>query len=262
MASTVLVKDVLWRVSVLLQETTPQFVHWPEQELVPLIDDAQAAIAKYVPSAGSRLDTIRLQTGTRQSIETIPAAECKPGDGSTPAVPVLGTMVLDLIRNMGTNGTTPGRAIRVTDREKLDESVPDWHTRTGAAVLSFMFDPRAPKYFYVAPALSARTWVEILYSAQPVKLPPGGAPGSEVYKFDGASTTTLSLGDENLDDIVNYVVARAHMKDAEWADSSKAAQFASAFLGSLNARVLALTGNNPNLTVLPFSTEPLGRAKT
>lgn len=261
MASTALVKDVLWRATVLLQDSSPQFVHWEERELVAHLNDAQAAITKYLPSACSRLDSVRLQVGTRQSIDTIIAADCKPGDGSTPAAPIQGVMLLDVVRNMGVSGTAPGRAIRLVEREALDEGAPDWHTETGVRVSGYTYDPRGLKYFYVTPGLSARAWVELLYAAMPVKVPAGGAPGAEVYLFSGGSTATISIGDENVDDLVNYVVARANMKDSEWAESAKAAQFSGLFLASLNARVTALTGNNPGLTLLPFAMEPLARAK-
>ena len=71
MASTVLVRDLIRRVSVLLQDTAPQFERWPEQELVDWLNDAQVAITKFLPAACARVDAIRLKPGTRQSIETI-----------------------------------------------------------------------------------------------------------------------------------------------------------------------------------------------
>lgn len=261
MASTVLVKDVLWRVAAHLQDYTPQYARWPEQELVNYLNDAQAAIAKFLPAAASRVDTIRLQAGSRQSIETIATTDCKPGDGSTPAVPIQGQMLLDIVRNMGTDGVTPGKVVRLTERKVLDETFPLWHLSTGAAVAGFMYDPRTPKYFYVTPALSARAWVEAMYAALPVLVPAGGVPGSEIYANAGSSAAKLTIGDESLDDVVNYVVARANLNETEWADGNKAAAFTSLFLTSLNARVVALTGNNPGLSMLPFAPEPLGRAK-
>jgi hypothetical protein len=70
----------------------------------------------------------------------------------------------------------------------------------------------------------------------------------------------IQVRDEFIDDLVNYVVARANMKDAEWADANKAQFFQSMFLGSLNAKVAAITGSNPNLKRLPFAPEPIGAA--
>jgi len=263
MASTVLVKDVLWRVAALLQDTTPQFQRQPEHELVDWLNDAQVAITKFLPAACSRIDAVKLKPGTRQSIEAILAADCKPGDGSVPAVPINGTQVLDVLRNMGADGLTPGKAIRLTERKVLDSQSPLWHTVTGAAVSSFMFDSRAPRYFYVTPGVPATgtLWVELMFTAQPIKIPNTGTAGSELYLFSGSSTTTISIADEFVDDLTDYIVARANMRETEWSDANKAVAFSQKFLGSLNAKVTALTGSNPNLQQLPFASEPLGRAK-
>lgn len=257
---TVLVKDVLWRVAALLQDQTPQFQRWTEHELVDWLNDGQLAITKYMPSACSRIDSVRLKAGSRQSIESIAAVDCKPGDGSTPTTPVMGNQLLDVIRNMGGDGATPGKSIRLTERRVLDSTTPTWHTITAAAVSSFMYDPQTPKYFYVTPALSGPAWVEIAFTALPARITNTALPGAEAYAFAGSSTTTISISDENVDELTNYVVARANMKDAEWADGNKAASFAGMFLNSLNARVAALTGSNPQLKTLPFAPEPLARA--
>lgn len=261
MASTVLVKDVLWRAAALLQDTVPQFQRQPEHELVDWLNDAQVAITKFLPAACSRVDAVKLKVGTRQSIEAIAAADCKPGDGSTPAVPVYGTQLLDVIRNMGADGLTAGKAIRGTDRGILDSQSPNWHSVTGALVSSFMYDPRTPRYFYVTPGVTGTVWVELAYTAQPIKIPNTGTVGSELYLYPGSNTTTISIADEHVDDLTNYVVARANMRETEWSDANKATVFSQMFLGSLNAKVAALTGNNPNLQQLPFAPEPLGRAK-
>ena len=262
MASTTLVREALWRVGVLLQDVSPQFVRHPEAELVGWADDAQLALFKFLPSSASRIDAVKLKPGTRQSIESIAAADCKPGDGSTPTQAILGTQLLDVIRSMGADGLTPGKVVRVVQREILDSQVPGWHQILGTEVRQFTYDPSTPHYFYVTPGVSGTQWVEIAYTAQPTKIPNTGTPGSEIYKYDGTNTTKLSVGDEHLEDVVNYVVARAYMKNAQFAgNDAKAAQFAGLFTGSLNAKVAALTGHNPNLKLLPFAPEPLGAAK-
>lgn len=261
MGSTALVKDVIWRASVLLQDTVPQYLRQPEIEAVDWLNDAQVAITKFLPAACSRIDAIKLKPGTLQSIESILAGDCKPGDGSTPTVPVQGTQVLDLLCNMGTDGLTPGKAIRLTERKILDSQSPMWHTLTGSAVSSWMFDPRNPRYFLITPGVSSTLWARVSYTAQPIKIPAGGAPGAEIYLKSGGSTQPISINDEHVDDLVNYIVARANMREVDWADANKATTFAQMFLTSLNAKVTALTGNNPNLTQLPFAADPIGRAK-
>ena len=53
---------------------------------------------------------------------------------------------------------------------------------------------------------------------------------------------------------MNYVVARANLKDAKYAEPAKAALHQSLFLNSLNAKVTALKGASPNLQHLPMAT--------
>lgn len=251
---TVLVKDVLSRASTLLLDSAPQFHRHKQPEMLDWLNDAQVAIAKFLPSACSRIDAIKLKPGTKQSIASIDAADCKPGDGSTPAAPVIGTQLLSLVRNMGAAGTTPGRAIRVQPRDALDTQDPDWHTKTGTVVRGFIADPATPHDFYVTPGVPASpaVWVEASYTAQPLRIPAADY---------SASTATITIADEFIDDLVNYIVARANMKPVEWVDAAKAVAFASMFTSSLNAKVEALTGHNPNLKFLPFAPAPIGAAK-
>lgn len=252
-----LVKDALFRVSTQLQDIAPQFVRWNERELITWLNDGQKAIAKYLPASCTRIDTIRLRPGTRQSIELIPVDKIKPGDDSPPA-PVFGNYLNSVVRNMGADGVTPGRAIRIVSSEVLDSQNPDWHTSVGTGrVDQFVFDPRAPKNFYVTPAIGTTpTWVEVSYLANPVEIINTGTPTAPLYGADSISTAVISVDDKYIDDLVNYILARAYMKDANFANSQpNAATYSAMFTGSLNAQVQALTGNNPNLAALPFSAQ-------
>jgi hypothetical protein len=262
LASTVLVRDLIRRVSVLLQDTAPQFERWPEQELVDWLNDAQVAITKFLPAACARVDAIRLRPGTRQSIETIAAADCLPGDGSTTAGPIHGTLVLDVIRGMGADGMTPGLPVRAGSRQIKDTQTPTWHSVTGPQPRTYMFDPRFPRVIYVAPAVPASpsVWVEVAYTAQPIRIPNTGVAGSDLYASAGTSATTISVSDEHVDDLTNYVVARAYLKATEYADANKAALYTGLFTSSLNAKVAVITGHNPNLKQLPLAPEPLAAA--
>lgn len=258
MTSTVLVKDALWRVAALLQDQDPQFFRYTERNLVDALNDGQMAIAKFVPSAASRVDAVKLVAGTRQNIASIPALSIKPGDGQAPEL-TYGTTVLDLVRDMGADGVTPGYAIRRGSRPALDATLPSWHKVVGDICTTWMYDPATPSVFYVSPGLRAARWVEMAYTARPKKID-AGAPGAELHAFAGDSAVTLSMGDEYLDDLVNYVCARMNMATTETGSQGDAGMFASAFLNGLNGLVQARTGSNPNLKKLPFAPEPVGRA--
>lgn len=249
MASSTLVKDVLYRVSAQLHDISPQFTRWTQRELVSWLNDGQKAIAKYMPSSCARVDAVKLTPGTKQSIEKILAASIKPGDGGT-ASDVYGHFLQTVVRNMGSDGLTPGLAIRVVDREVLDANNPSWHSSSGTAVTQYTFDPRYPKVFYVSPGVpSGGLWVEISFLANPVDVASTGN-----YGMDGSDSTKISVDDKYVDDLVNYILARAYMKDAEFAANGNLAQaHAGMFTSSINAQVAALTGVNPNLQSLPMN---------
>ena len=260
MASTLLVKDVLWRVSVLLQDTVPQFQRWPEAELIYWLNDAQDAIAKYLPSECSMLGALKLRAGTLQAVDTVAAVDFKPSIGPVPVVPINGNRFVAPFRNMGAEGLTAGRAVRMVDRDILDGQDPDWHTRTGARIDSVMFDETTPRVFWVSPGVTGVLWMQIAFLAQPTRIPAGGAPAAEVYKIEGTSPATISISDTNLDEIVDYMIARANMKETTYSDANKVTIHTQRFLGSINARAMAATGVNPNLRLLPGITPESHRA--
>lgn len=248
MASTTLVRDALRRVSDQLQDMNPQFLRWDQTSLVQALNDAQRVLAKYLPHSCSRVDAFKLEAGTRQSIETVPSARLLPGDGSAS---MRGNRLLSApIRNMGANGTTPGRAIRTVERSALDQGDPLWHTRSASAVTQIVYDPQTPKVFYVSPGVPVGTdvWIELPWLPDPLDIPTAGD-----YTAGGASTTKLSVDDKYVDDIVNYVIARAYMKDAEFVGSAQlASSFAQMFAASINLQAVAMGLPDPKLRALPI----------
>lgn len=258
---TVTVREVLWRASGLLQDTKPQYYRHAEADMVDALNDAQIAIAKFLPSSCSRVDSVRLVPGTKQSIQAIPAAYCKPGDGSTPSLPIQGNTLLDVVRNMGADGLTPGRAIRIVPGKTMDAQDRDWHTSVGTAVKAYVYDPATPRYFWVYPGVHATTpvWVDLSFTAQPLKIPAGAAEdATAVYGYAGSNGQLITIADEHIDDLVNYVVARMLYRPSEWTDAQKGDRFAAMFTGSLNAKVQAVTGTNPNIRHLPLANGTAG----
>lgn len=250
MASTTLVRKLLERLSVQLNDSDPQFVRWTQRELLNSVNDARRAVAKYIPGSFARVDAFKLKPGTKQSIEHILAVDIKPGDGSA-ATNVEGTFLQSLIRNMGADGLTPGKAIRLIDRDNLDITDPDWHTKLRSPVTGLIFDPRTPKVFYVVPGVPVNVscWVEGSILVGPVDI-----PDAADYGMNGTDTTTLGIDDKHVDDVFNYAMARAYMKDAEYAaDGGNVQLHTSLFTGSINAQAVALHGVNPNLRSLPMS---------
>lgn len=254
--STMTVIDFLWSVSSTLMDTRPQFMRWSEYDLITYVNDGQRALAKYLPRVSQRLIAIKLKPGTRQSIKMISSGDTAPWDGSTPKN-IEGKLLLDVIRNMGANGSTPGATISPVERATLDGTDRMWHQSSGSSVENFVHDPRTQTEFYVypgVPAAPAAVWVEVLMAVNPDEIPsPVSHPG--VYSLlSGTSEIVLSVGDEYVDELRAYVLARSYAKDAENPTSAGLAQaYSTTFLNSLNVAVQAATGNNPNLTILPFA---------
>lgn len=260
MTSSILVRDVLEQVSRHLTDFAPQFERWTQSELLSYLNDGQRAIAKYLPTSCSRIDSIKLAAGTRQSIEFIPAAGIIPGDGSA-AADVHGNTLLSVSRLMGSDGLTPGRALRIVDRDVLDAAQPGWHIIAATATATptqYTFDPRNPKAFYVCPGVpsSSTLWAEVSFLADPIAIPDGN------YAAGGGSTTKLSIDDRYVDDLVNYMLARSNMKESEFAaNANLSAAHTNLFTSSINAQAVALTGVNPNLTSLPMVPTVLAAAR-
>lgn len=260
MGMTTLVRTLLGSVTATLQDN-PQFSRWPERELVVYANYGQTAIAKYLPQAGARSDSIKLRPGTKQDLTKVAAADIKPSDGSG-AVDTYGIALLDVVRNMGPNGQVPGRVVRVVDRETRDNNDPDWHSKTGPVVREYVAEKALPKVFYAVPGVPADVpvWVDINWLAEPKRIPAGGASGAEIYLVDGASTELLGINDQFVEDLHNYIVAIALLKGSKNTQNvEKAKLHAAMFTSSINAQASMLTGVNPNLKQLPFAAE-LGAA--
>ena len=244
MARTILVKDVV--ATAATQLTDADLEHTTVDALLRYMNDAQRVIAKFLPASCSRVDSIKLKPGTRQSIAFIAAADIKPGDG-TAAKDVGGFRLGSLERNMGSDGATPGRAIRIVDQDALDSSDPNWHTKTGPVVLRYTFDPLVPTSFYVTPGVpsTGQVWVETKYLATPDELPIADEVPDDLL---------FGLDDIYVDDILAYALARAFMKDAEVPGAAAlASSNAQIFTNSINVQGLAMTGVNPNLHHLPIN---------
>jgi len=162
---------VVTRVATLLQDKDN--IRWPLTELFLWITDAQGVwitdaqgeIGSYKPDALVKTSTLTLAAGTKQTL---------PSDGIT---------LIDVVRNMGAGGLTPGRAPRLVMREILDAQLPTWHSDTASAeVKHYVFDPANQRAFYVQPPQPASGMgsLEIVYSAAPTPI----TAGTDVLALD------------------------------------------------------------------------------
>lgn len=199
------VSDVISRVRSILNDADATGYRWTDQELIDAVNDAQGVIAVYRPDCFPVSEVVTLVAGSKQSI------------------PSAGYRLLDVIRNIGSDGATPGRAIRPTDRDTLDAYDPYWHTNSKKAeIKNSVYDERNPTSFWVNPPAAAGTKIEILYAKRPTTLT--------------LTTNDLAISDAYFEGIVLYVLFRAYAKEADYAGN---AQLASSYL-SLFASMMGI----------------------
>lgn len=193
-------------------------VRWTVDELISWINEAAGALVTLRPSAGAKALVMPLLAGTQQLL-------------SDDVV-----QLLDVVRNVGADGVTPGRAIRLAERHLFDSADPDWHTRSGSAVIKhYIYDDRTPNVFYVYPPALAGTKVQASITAMPAPVV--------------ASTGTLDLDNQFESALVNYIVFRALAKDSEYANGAIAAGYYQAFQAALGGKDAGEQSVSPNTKV-------------
>jgi hypothetical protein len=109
-------------------------ITWPLPILLSYLNYAVREIINNKPDAGSVVSNLVTVAGTRQTI---------PADWLS---------LLDVKRNMGTDGLTPGLAITQIPKALMESALPDWHMWTSDVVARHViFDPRDPFSFDVFP---------------------------------------------------------------------------------------------------------------
>lgn len=212
--ATITAQQLVNRVKNILNDSTS--IRWPEIELLGYLNDAQREIVLLRPDALTKTESVALTVNnTKQQI------------------PSAGIRLMSVVRNMGSDGQTPGKAVRLVDRAVLDTQVPDWHSSEAATeVAHYVFDPINPKVFYVYPRVGTAKQVEIIYSASPV---------------DIAIGATITIDDIYANAIINYIFYRAYSKDAEYAQNPNlAASYWNSFVQELGLKTQVDTVTDPN----------------
>lgn len=224
--ATTQVNNIINRAGTLIQDATN--VRWPQAELLDWLNDGQREVVLHKPEASVKNTSVSLNIGaTKQSI---------PADG---------ILLLDVTRNMGAAGTTPGNAIRLTTREVLDAQKPTWHNDANALgyVQHYVYDPRDPKTFYVYPKAPATAWyAEMVYSAAPTDCALGG---------------TIQIDDIYANALLDYVLYRAYSKDAEYAaNANLAVAHYQAFANAIGLKTQNDMSRNPNAAIANAAYNP------
>jgi len=206
-------------------------IRWTRAELLAWLNDGMRQIVTIQPSASSTTVSKQLVAGTRQTL---------PADG---------WLLLSVYRNMGTNGTTPGRAIRIISREILDSFNPYWNTdKATAEVRNYIYTDQDQAAFYVYPPSTGTQYIELNYSAQPADLT--------------VETDVIPIFDIFQSALVDYILYRACSKDAEYAPGLQLAQgYMATFVGAIQGKNTAEVSGNPTQSLGPRNPPVRGSAQ-
>lgn len=230
---TILAKDIVDDVSRHLLDlgTTRR---WSKEELLDYLNQGQRFVVTLRPDLTASNESVQLVAGTKQ---TLPAG---------------GLRWLDMKRNMGTDGATPGRAIRYIEREELDQINPDWHTATANAVVRhWLFDERDPQTAYVYPPQPAVSpgQVEAVFTKAPTNAEINGVGGS-------TQDTAIDIDDIYEPTLFNYMVFRALSKETEAQAFIKASGYYELALNTLGLKVQIDRRLDPDKHAPPVQTKP------
>lgn len=202
---TLTANHLINRASKLLQDETN--VRWPRSELLDWLNDAQRVIALLLPDAYTTMEGVTATTAGQTTFQ----------------IPSTGVRLIDVLHN--TAGTK--RAVRQIDRSVLDTQYPTWRNDTAVTEAKhFAFDKRNPKVFFLYPPLALASGVQVVYSAAP----------AAVTVASDTSTETILLDDVFGSALVDFIIYRAYLKDAEYSANDERAK------GAYETFIASLTG--------------------
>lgn len=201
-------------------------IRWKSPEKLQWLNLIQKKIALLKPDSYSAIAPHKLVAGTKQT------------------APVGATMILDGVRNLGTDGTTAGKVVTLIQRRILDDQDPNWHTTTAAVVVQhWIYEPTiSPFDFYVWPPSPGTNYLELCTA---------GSPADVVVTAGGFYTNPITLADIYVPAILHGILYMAFSKDADYAyNAARAQQEWNVFLQLLGRQDLMEGAMNPHLREL------------
>lgn len=199
--------DIVSRVrDILLDADTPY--RNTDAELLRWVSDGQLAIVTAMPEAYAVSRAVQLSAGNYRQV-----------------IPSDALRLIDIPRNLGSGGNSPGAVVRLIGRNVLDGIVPNWMSTPGSAVEHYVYDYRTPRVFMVYPTPATAIYVEAVVSVSPPAV--------------AALSQSLSLDDNYFNPLIDYTIFRALSKDV---DSQTNTSKAVAHFGLFNSALQALAG--------------------
>lgn len=212
LASTIVAKAGIQ----LIDETN---VRWSQSELLAWLNAGQRQIAQANPTISNHVASVQLAAGTRQTI---------PADGF---------LFFEAFRNMGLDGLTPGKSIRIASRELLDAYNRDWHSTTESAVTqAYLFNPQDNMAFYVYPPSTGTNYLEVNYAKTPANID---------------LTDAITVPDIYENALLDYIMVRAFSKDTEAGNPAMAQFYLQLFTAGLTADKTGQAESDANKSLAP-----------
>jgi hypothetical protein len=209
----------------LLQDLTSGGTRWLDAEMVLWFNAAQREVSLFKPDASVTTASITLTVAVTK--QTLPTGA---------------NHLIAINRNMGADGATPGKAIRLVDMEVMNAQNPDWHTDTASTVIKhYLYDKKNPTVFWVYPAAHATTQVDVeaVYAIIPAAL--------VAANIATGQTVAINVPDIYYNGIVDYMVYRALSKDSTYTKNGVDPElYYRRFLASVGAIDLSQKKVDPN----------------
>ncbi len=188
--------EVLQRVRTILQDAGSR--RWLLSELSDWLNDALLDICFHKPDACSSLDTLSLDSGTKQ---TLPSGTVQ---------------LIRVIRNGS------GRVVTPIAREILDNQIPGWHDTSvvpySATVAHVAYDDMDLEHFWVFPGNDGTGEIEAVVAKEPTKISKPSNP-EDLAGYTG----TLDISPVYQSAVIDFILYRAFSKDMQFAGAAERA---------------------------------------
>jgi len=162
--------------------------YWGEPDLVNFYNRSASAVVNVRPDANTVNAVIKLAAGASQTI------------------PSRGNALMDVIRNMGIDGETPGVAITATDKQLLALYDPTWPQATQEAEVR-NWASVSPRRFVVYPPNTGTGYVEIVMAENPPQINHDAGGLWEV--------ALVGVEDQFVNAVFYHMMFLAHSKDGD-----------------------------------------------
>lgn len=170
-------------------------IDFDDPQMLNLFNLSGRRMVAFQPRVYTRIRNLKLRSGSSQILS---------------AAPPVGLQIIDIIRNMGTDGSTPGRAVRQTDRSFITRYVPTFSTdlvNADSSIWDWWPIPEYPEQFYVHPQSDGNGYIEL----EQAEVPP-----DIVYDVAGAwRSLTIPTSDYYLDGYINGILFQAYDDDTD-----------------------------------------------